>query len=102
MNILSELKIFLSVKQGINSIKEAYMQSTHSWLSTRFWLTAATTLATIWGSVKGFIPQPYASYVEVASVGVYVIAETVHKVYTQILAAKAGVVIVDPSAVVAS
>lgn len=64
------------------------MGSNHSWFSTRFWLTATTTAATFWGTVHGFIPQPYATYIQISAVGFYVVVETIRKVMSDIQAAK--------------
>lgn len=66
------------------------MNTGHNWFSTRFWLAAFTTAATVWGQLKGFVPQPYAAYIQIGAVGIYTIAETVRKVVSDIQAAKAG------------
>ena len=93
MNIFQAFKLYSTGKNAVSQLQEAFMQGGHSWGSTRFWLTAGTILTAVWGSVKGFVPQPYASYVEISATAVYVIAETVRKVMTAVQAAKAGQVV---------
>lgn len=58
-------------------------------LTTQFWLSAIPAAVTLWAQVKGFIPQPYATYVELGCVAIYGIARTVHVAVVQVEAIKA-------------
>lgn len=58
-------------------------------LTTQFWISAIPAAVTLWAQVKGFIPQPYATYVELGCVGIYAIARTVHVMIVQVEAIRA-------------
>lgn len=58
-------------------------------LTTQFWIAAIPTAVALWGQLKGFIPQPYASWVEISCVALYTITRTAHVAMVQIHAIKA-------------
>ena len=68
-------------------------------LTSEFWITAIPTIIAMWGSMKGFIPQPYATYVEIGVPAIYAISRTALKAVQMIRATtQPTVVVATPAA----
>lgn len=82
MGILQKLKLLITLNAYFEKdVKEATtMDGTKpGWKTTEFWLTVASQVATIWGSVQGFIPPKYAVIATSVGTAIYTILRTLAK-----------------------
>ena len=82
MNILTKIKLALQVKGFIKTdLKEATtMNGTKpGWKTSEFWLTVASQVTIVWGSVQGLVPPKYAVIASAVGTMVYTILRTLAK-----------------------
>ena len=63
---------------------------TPGWRTSEFYLNLAAQIATLWGTVSGFIPPKYAAIISTAGIAVYTVARTILKAIADIQAARAS------------
>lgn len=94
MNIFQEAYLALRFKAWLSAeIKEGKKMNgaTPGWKTSEFWMTLATTLGSLYGSVSGMVPAPWNVIVPVAGVALYTVARTIVKAIADISAAKTQV-----------
>jgi len=77
MGILDKIKALFVLNKEFNKIKEAKMKS--GFRTTEFWLTALTSLLSVYGAVSGLIPQDLALKIVAGIIMVYTIARAIVK-----------------------
>lgn len=82
MNLLTKIKTLWALKKAANNIGEAYKMNNGikpGYRTTEFWMTVATNLIAIIGTLKGVIPEDKAAIALAIANGVYAIARSLVK-----------------------